>query len=372
MNPLKQLPQHGLSVWLDYIDRHLLAGGGLARLISEDDVRGVTSNPAIFEKAIGGDPDYRDDLDALRRQDLASNEMLERLVLPDICAAADALQGVYAATDRRDGYVSLEVPPALAHDTEATVAEGRRLWQAVARDNLMIKVPATEAGLPAITQLIADGINVNVTLLFSRDMHTRVMDAYLDGLERRAAAGLPLDGITGVASFFVSRIDTEVDERLGQRLQFAQAPDEREFIRSLMGKAAIANARLAYRQWKTQFASPRWQALSQRGAQSQRLLWASTGVKNPAYRDVLYIEELIGADTVNTVPPATLDAFRDHGRVRPSLEEGADEAEAVLEALVNLGISLDEVTARLLDDGVSLFAQAHDKLLGRLARLEKN
>jgi len=368
MNPLKKLSQHGLSIWLDYIDRRLLASGGLARLIAEDDVRGVTSNPAIFEKAIGGDPGYREALAALRRKDLPPAQVLEQLMLPDIGAAAEALRGVYTDMERRDGYVSLEVPPSLAHDTGATVAEARRLWLAVGRDNLMIKVPATEAGLPAITQLIADGINVNVTLLFSQAMHMRVMDAYLTGLEQRAAAGLPLDGIASVASFFVSRIDTEVDERLGARLTAADNAGEREAIRALMGKAAIANAKLAYQRWKTLLAGPRWQALSKRGARAQRLLWASTGVKNPAYRDVLYIEELIGPDTVNTVPPATLDAFRDHGRVRLSLEEDVDEAKAVIDSLEGLGISLDQVTDQLLNKGVALFAQAYDKMLARLTR----
>ncbi|MBU0498446.1 MAG: transaldolase [Gammaproteobacteria bacterium] len=367
MNPLKLLPQKGQSIWLDYIDRQLLTTGDLARLMADDDLRGVTSNPAIFEKAIRSDAGYRADLDALRGQGrLSPTEMLEQLVLPDIRAAADLLRGVYAATGGRDGYVSLEVPPALAHDTNATLTEARRLWQAVGRDNLMIKVPATQAGLPAISALIADGINVNVTLLFSRAMHARVAEAFLAGLEQRSVAGLPVDGIASVASFFVSRIDTEVDERLAMRLESAVGASEREAIRALMGKAAIANAKRVYRDWKRIFSGPRWQSLADRGASSQRLLWASTGVKNPAYRDVRYIEELIGPDTVNTVPPATLDAFRDHGLVRASLEEGLDEAATLLARLEGLGISLDEVTDLLLDAGVDLFVQAYDKLLARL------
>lgn len=367
MHPLKQLPQHGQSIWLDYIDRHLVTSGVLTRLMAEDALRGVTSNPAIFEKAIGTDVDYCADLEAMRGQGLSSTEKLERLVLPDIRAAASQLRTVYAATGKRDGYVSLEVPPGLAHDAAASLAEARRLWQAVGHDNLMIKVPATDAGLPVITALIAGGINVNVTLLFSQAMHVRVAEAYLAGLEQRAAANQPVDGIASVASFFVSRIDTEVDERLATRLAAARDASEREAIRALLGKAAIANAKLAYRNWKAIFSGPRWQALVDRGARPQRLLWASTGVKNPAYRDVRYIEELIGSDTVNTVPPATLDAFRDHGQVRPSLEEDVDEAAAMLEALKTQGITLDEVTDQLLDSGVTLFVQAYDKLLLSLA-----
>lgn len=368
MNPLKHLPQQGQSIWLDHIDRHLVTTGGLARLMAEDDLRGVTSNPAIFEKAIGADADYRADLETLRGQGLSPAEMLERLVLPDILAAAGQLRAVYATTGGRDGYVSLEVPPALAHDTDATLAEARRLWRVVDRDNLMIKVPATEAGLPAVTTLIAEGINVNVTLLFARAMYERVAEAYLAGLEQRAAAGLPLDGIASVASFFVSRIDSEVDARLAARLESASDAAQRKALRALMGKAAIANARLAYQAYTRIFSGPRWQALTERGARSQRLLWASTGVKNSTYRDVRYIEELIGPDTVNTVPPATLDAFRDHGQVRPSLEEGGDEAVAALDGLKSVGISLEEVTDQLLDAGVTLFVQAYDKLLGTLAR----
>jgi transaldolase len=368
MNPLKQLLQQGQSIWLDYIDRHLVTTGGVGRLIVEDDLRGLTSNPAIFEKAIASDTDYQADLKVLRSQGLAPTEILERLVLPDIRAAAAQLRAVYVFTDRRDGYVSLEVPPALAFDTEATLKEGRRLWHAVGQDNLMIKVPATQAGLPAITQLIAEGINVNVTLLFSRDMYARVAEAYLAGLEQRAASGGALEGIASVASFFVSRIDTAVDDLLATRLEASQDTAERGAIRSLMGRAAIANAKLTYQHYKAIFSGPRWQVLEDSGAQTQRLLWASTGVKNPAYRDVLYIEELIGADTVNTVPPATLAAFRDHGRVRASLEEDVDGAAKLLSELESLGISLNEVTDQLLDAGVTVFVQAYDKLLGSLTR----
>lgn len=367
MNPLKQLSRLGQSVWLDYIDRHLVTTGGLARMMAEDDVRGVTSNPAIFEKAIATDADYRADLEALRGLGLSPAGKLERLVLPDIQAAAGQLRVVYADSGGRDGYVSLEVPPSLAHDTDATVAEACRLWRAVGRDNLMIKVPATLAGLPAITALIAEGINVNATLLFARSMYERVAEAYIAGLERRAVAGQPLDGIASVASFFVSRIDSEVDARLVARLESSTDATQCENMRTLLGKAAIANARLAYQSYLRIFSGPRWQALAERGAHRQRLLWASTGVKNTVYRDVRYIEELIGPDTVNTVPPATLDAFRNHGRVRLSLEEGVDDAVAVLDGLEAVGISMEEVTDRLLDAGVTLFVQAYDKLLGTLA-----
>lgn len=368
MNPLKQLPAHGQSIWLDYIDRSLVVNGRLEQMIGDDDLRGLTSNPAIFEKAIGSDPDYQADLSALRSQNLAPEEMLEHLVLPDIRTAADQLRPVHERTCGRDGYVSLEVAPDLAHDAEATLIEARRLWQAVARGNLMIKVPATEAALPVITALIADGINVNVTLLFSQAMYARVADAYLEGLERRAAAGQPLHGVASVASFFVSRVDTEVDLRLAGRLESSESGEEREAIRALMGKVAIANAKQAYQIYKWMHSGQRWQRLAHAGAQTQRLLWASTGSKNPAYRDVRYIEELVGPDTVNTVPPATLDAFREHGQARASLEEGVDEARSVLESMKLYGIFMDEVTDLLLDQGLALFAQAHDKLLKALAR----
>jgi len=368
MNQLQQLSLQGQSIWLDYIERQLLASGGLMRLMAEDGIRGVTSNPAIFEKAIASDPSYRSDLEELRGRKLAPADMLERLVVPDIRAAADQLYPVYQASAGQDGFVSLEVAPALAHDAEHTLSEARRLSRIVERANLMIKVPATDAALPAISQLIFEGINVNATLLFSQAMHARVMEAYLTGLERRAAAGLPLDSIAGVASFFVSRIDTEVDKLLAARLDATDDASTRDQLQALMGQAAIANAKLAYRNWKAVFSGARWQKLAQQGARSQRLLWASTGVKNPAYRDVRYIEELIGPDTVNTVPPATLDAFLEHGGVRATLEENVDAATGVLEQIEAQGISMDDVTDKLLDAGVLLFVQAYDKLVGSLAR----
>lgn len=368
MNPLKQLQQYEQSIWLDYIDRHLVSTDGLVRLMADDDLRGLTSNPAIFEKAIASDGAYQADLQALRGQGLAPMEMLERLVLPDIRAAAVQLRPVYESSQRRDGYVSLEVPPTLAFDTQATLLEARRLWHAVGQDNLMIKVPATPAGLPAITQLIAEGINVNVTLLFSRKRYVQVAEAYLAGLAQRAADGHALDGVASVASFFVSRIDTVVDERLADALEACGDACERGVIRSLMGRAAIANAKLAYQHYQMIYSGAHWRALAEQGAQTQRLLWASTGVKNPAYRDVLYIEELIGANTVNTVPPATLAAFREHGRVRPSLEEDVSGAAQLLSALADRGIALERITEQLLDAGLTVFVQAYDKLLTSLAR----
>ncbi|MDA8092704.1 MAG: transaldolase [Betaproteobacteria bacterium] len=366
MNPLTELPKLGQSVWLDYIDRHLVQSGALARLMAEDDLRGVTSNPAIFEKAIRTDADYRAELASLRAERLAPAVILERLVLPDIRAAAAQLRVTYAGTGGRDGFVSLEVPPALAFDTDQTIVEARRLWRAVGRENLMIKVPATDAGLPAITQLIAEGINVNATLLFSRSMYERVAQAYISGLEQRVAAGLSVAGAASVASFFVSRIDTEVDDRLAERLNAIQDERQRGRVQRLMGTVAIANAKLAYRSYQGIFSGARWQALAEHGARTQRLLWASTGVKNPAYRDVRYIEDLIGPDTVNTVPPATLEAFRDHGRAHPALTDGVDDAQRIMEQLEGQGIVLDEVTDGLLQDGVRLFVEAYDKLLASL------
>ncbi len=364
MNPLQQISGLGQSIWLDFIDRHLVTSGALARMIKTDGIRGVTSNPAIFEKAISEDPDYRADLRAFHEAGLSAVERLEKLILPDIRDAADCLFQVYEETDGQDGFVSLEVSPTLAHDAEGTVREARRLWQLVGCRNLMVKVPATDEALPAITQLVAEGISVNATLLFSRAMHVRVMDAYLAGLERRAGEGRWLDDVTGVASFFVSRIDTEVDALLNSRL--GSAPDK-DLITALQGTAAIANAKLAYRNWKERFSGSRWQSLQAQGAHPQRLLWASTGVKNPAYRDVRYVEELIGPYMVNTVPPATLDTFRGHGIPRARLEEGTEEAAALLAGVELLGISMESVAEKLLDTGVAAFVQSHGALLTRLA-----
>ena len=315
-SPVAALRQYGQSVWLDFIRRSVIAGGELARLVEEDGLGGVTSNPAIFEKAIDGSNDYAAAIEDLSKDPhLEPKQVYERLAVQDIQDAAGVLRPVYDRTGRRDGYVSLEVSPDLANDTEGTLKEARHLWKRVARPNVMIKVPATPAGLPAIKALIAEGINVNVTLLFSRGAYEKVAHAYIEGLEARAARGEPLGHVASVASFFVSRIDTLADTLIEEKLKTASGTDKAR-LEGLMGRVAIANARLAYQSYKRIFAGPRWQALAARGAQTQRVLWASTGTKNPRYRDVLYVEELIGPDTVNTVPPDTLSAFRDHGRPR--------------------------------------------------------
>jgi transaldolase/glucose-6-phosphate isomerase len=364
MNPLLELARYGQSVWLDYIRRSLITGGELARLVEEDGLKGLTSNPAIFGKAIAGSNDYAAALAGLSAaKDLDAKAMYERLAVEDIQMAADVMAPVYEATQRVDGYVSLEVAPNLAHDTLGTVAEARRLWQAVGRPNVMIKVPGTEEGIAAIEQLIAEGINVNVTLLFAMDTYERVAAVYIAGLERLVADGGDPSGVASVASFFISRIDSAVDSLIDERLDEAAAADERAALQSLLGKIAIANAKLTYARYKELFSGDRWEALAKAGAQTQRLLWASTSTKNPEYRDVLYVEELIGPDTVNTIPPATYDAFREHGQLRESLADDLDGARDTLATLERLGVSLKDVTDGLLDDGVRLFADAFADLL---------
>ncbi len=364
MNPLQALHAHGQSPWLDYIQRSLITSGKLQRLIDEDGLMGLTSNPAIFEKAITGSPDYAAALAAIEAEHLDALTVYERLAVEDIQHAADVLKPVYERTQGRDGYVSLEVSPYLAHDTTGTIAEARRLWQMINRPNLMIKVPATREGIPAIQQLISEGLNVNVTLLFAQDVYRQVAAAYLAGLEARAAAGGDLGRVASVASFFVSRIDTLVDAQLEAKLQAGDG--DRSRLESLRGKVAIANAKLAYQAYKQIFSGPSWERLAAAGAQTQRLLWASTGTKNPRYSDVLYVEELIGPDTVNTMPLATWEAFRDHGQVRPTLESDLDAAHATLETLAQVGISLRDVTDTLLVDAVRLFVEPFDKLLNSL------
>ena len=366
-NPLKALSALGQSVWLDYIRRDLMTTGELKRLVDEDGLAGLTSNPSIFEKAIAGSPDYAPTLRELKaKPGLSAMDIYEAVAIQDIRAAADALRPVYDKTKRRDGYVSMEVSPYLARDTKGTLAEARRLWKAVGKENLMIKVPGTPEGIPAIETLISEGINVNVTLLFSRDLYAKAAWAYVSGLEKRAAKGQEVSGIAGVASFFVSRIDTAADAKLSE---LAKAGGKRaKTAEGLMGKAAIANAKLAYALYKDIIADKRWTALAAKGAMTQRLLWASTSTKNPKYRDVIYVEELIGRDTVNTVPPATLDAFRDHGRAFATLDAGLDEAKAQLSALEGLGISLKAITDDVLSQGVKLFADAFDKLLAAVGR----
>lgn len=363
MNPLQALHAHGQSAWLDYIRRSLLTSGELGRLIKEDGLRGVTSNPAIFEKAITGSTDYTEILRALAPQYQDAKTLYEQVAIRDIQDATDVLKPVYEQTQRRDGYVSFEVSPHLAHDTQGTLEEARRLWRAVGRDNLMIKVPATPEGIPAIEQLISEGTNVNVTLLFSQDVYERVANAYIAGLGKRAAQGGDVSHVASVASFFISRIDTAIDAMLTAKLKTATDASERALVRSLLGKVAIANAKLTYQRYQELFRGDAWLALAKKGAKTQRVLWASTSTKNPNYRDVMYVEELIGPDTVNTIPPATFDAFRDHGRVRASLTEGLEEAYDTMEALEQVGISMAEVTDRLLKEGVQLFAEPFDKLL---------
>jgi transaldolase/glucose-6-phosphate isomerase len=368
MSRLKELERFGQSVWIDFIRRNLLTGGGLEKLVREDGVKGLTSNPAIFEKAIGSGAEYQAPLAAAaRRGEVDPERVYERIAVEDIQMAADQMRPVFDATRGRDGLVSLEVSPRLAHDTASTISEAHRLWQAVSRPNLMIKVPATEAGLPAIEQLIADGVNVNVTLLFAVQMYARVVEAYLRGLERRVSAGKQVERLASVASFFVSRIDSNIDAQL-ERMAAAGGEAQREALLALRGKAAVANARIAYAHYRSVVGSDRWKKLGARGAQPQRLLWASTSTKNPAYPDTLYVDELIGPETVNTIPPATLDAFRDHGSPEPTLERGTTEAKAALDAVAAAGISLDAVTTQLLDEGVKLFAEAFDRLLEAVSR----
>jgi transaldolase / glucose-6-phosphate isomerase len=362
-NPLRTLNEFGQSVWLDFVSRDLLKSGGLAKLIAEDGLRGVTSNPSIFEKAIG----HGDDYDALIAEaeasgDLDPGALFEDLAVRDIQEGADALNSVYEQTQRRDGFISLEVSPYLAMNTHETIEEARRLWHEVNRRNLMVKVPGTRPGLTAIRTLIGEGININVTLLFSQQVYADVAEAYISGLEALAKKGGDPHKVSSVASFFVSRIDTLVDEELDKQIAAATDPGEKARLQGLKGKVAIANAKLAYQLSKKIYAGERWQRLAQQGAQTQRLLWASTGTKNKAYSDVLYVDELIGPNTVNTMPPATMDAYRNHGDPRPSLEEDLDRAQAVMDALPKAGISIDAVTSKLVEDGVRLFADAADQL----------
>jgi transaldolase/glucose-6-phosphate isomerase len=368
MNPLKRLNEMGQSVWLDYIRRGLLSSGELMRYVKEDGVRGVTSNPAIFGKAISGSTDYTELLEELEREGLDPTEIYERISQRDIQDAADILKQVYEETEGYDGFVSLEVSPYLAHDTEETVKEARRLWESVGRKNLMIKVPATPEGIPAIERLIGEGINVNVTLIFSIDVYVEVALAYMRGVQRLQRDGKNPSGVSSVASFFVSRIDSAVDMQLDAQRKEARTGEEKAFLGTLKGKAAIASAKLAYRKYKELYRDDAWNSLARRGAKTQRLLWASTGTKNPEYSDVRYVEELIGPDTVNTMPPSTLDAFRDHGRVRQTIDENIEEARKVIEELSKTNISMKSVTDALLKKGVALFSEAFDALLRAIDR----
>jgi transaldolase/glucose-6-phosphate isomerase len=363
-NPVKALLDYGQSMWLDYIRRDLITSGSLKKMIADDGLRGMTSNPSIFEKAIGDSSLYDDMLQKLAsRKDLDAKGRYELIAIRDIQDVADILRPIYDSSKFRDGYVSLEVSPLLANKTQETVGEARRLWKAVNRENVMIKVPGTPEGLPAIQQLIGEGININVTLLFAQEVYEKVAEAHIAGLEDLAKRGGNLNKIGGVASFFISRIDSLVDSMINDKLKSATDAKQQESLKSLLGKVAIANGKMAYQSYQRLFSGPRWQALAAKGAQTQRVLWASTSTKNPAYRDVMYIEELIGPDTVNTIPPATIDAFRDHGKLRNSLTEDVPGAKSVMENLAKAGISIKEVTDKLTEDGVKLFADAFHKLL---------
>ena len=365
-NPLQRLYQAGQSIWLDYIDRSMLHDGRLAKLIDRDALVGMTSNPTIFEKALAEGAAYDAQISSAS-PDLSPSELFELIETDDVRTACDRFANVFHSTEGHDGYVSIEVSPSQAFDADATVIEARRLWQTVDRPNVMVKVPGTPEGAVAIRRLIAEGINVNVTLLFAIEAHDRVIEAFLSGLEDRVAADQPVDGIASVASFFVSRVDTEIDKRLNAMAEKATNV-ARDHLHSLRGKAAIANARLAYRLFTDRFQGPRWERLGVKGAMVQRPLWASTSTKNPAYRDVMYVEQLIGPHTVNTLPPATMDAFRDHGVVARTVDLELAQAEADIAALEQVGISIDDVTSQLLKEGVASFQKSFDSLLSGLSR----
>lgn len=367
-NSLKQLADYGQSPWLDYIRRDLFTTGELKRLIEEDGLKGMTSNPAIFEKAIGSEH-YKDSIAKLALEEGASAVSLyEKLAIEDIQTAADALRVVYDDTAKRDGYVSLEVSPNLADDAEGTLDEAKRLWKAVDRPNLMVKIPATAVGSDTIKQLISEGININVTLLFSRDSYRKVAEAFVAGLEIRASENVELNHVASVASFFVSRIDSLIDSQIEEELKDAASDEDKMRLNNLLGKVAIANAKMAYEAYEEIFSGERWEKLSAKGAQTQRVLWASTGTKNENYSDVLYIEELIGKDTVNTIPPATWDAFRDHGNLRESLTANVEDARDTLANLEKAGISLEAATDKLLIDAVRLFVEPFDKMIAAVEK----
>ena len=357
-NPLAQLAKAGQSVWFDQMERKLVSSGKLQQLIEQDDLRGLTSNPTIFEKAIGGSEDYDAQLRALATENKSVNEIYDALVIEDIGNAADVFLPVYEKTDGGDGFVSLEVSPLLASNTKETADEAKRLFALLGRRNVMIKIPATPEGIPAIEEAIAAGININVTLIFSLEVYREVMEAYIRGLERRAADGLPIGDISSVASFFVSRIDTQADKQIEAKLKEQPDPE----LEALLGKVAIANAKVAYQEFLQVFGSERFRKLRDKGARVQRPLWASTGTKNPKYRDVLYVETLIGPDTVNTIPPATYDAFRDHGKIEMTLEQNPEEARRVLETFAAKGFSLSDITTKLTAEGVKSFNQSFEDL----------
>ena len=373
-NRLQELNAAGQSIWLDFIDRTILRNGDLQRRINDEALTGMTSNPSIFEKALAEGPEYDDQIRSASG-DATAMELFELIATTDVRTACDQFKPVFEKTKGYDGFVSIEVSPSAANDAKATVSEGSRLWATVDRPNVMIKVPGTVEGAKAVRQLTANGVNVNITLLFSIDAHRAVIDAYMAGLEDRISAGKKIDSIHSVASFFVSRVDSEVDKRLDALAKAATAktasPDSKQ-VDALRGKAAIANAKLAYQIFQREFSSPRWKKLEAKGAMVQRVLWASTSTKNPSYRDVMYVEQLIGPHTVNTMPPQTVDAFRDHGEVARTVDKDVAGAEAVIRDLGKLGISIDDVTNKLLADGLASFQKSFDTLIAGLSRKTKS
>lgn len=362
---LRDLHAAGQSIWLDSIDRSMLNNGELERRIRDEALTGMTSNPTIFQKALGSGNEYDEQLTSAADDGLSSWELFELVETTDVRAACDLFAGVFSSTRGADGYVSIEVSPGVSNNAADTVEEARRLWQTVDRPNVMVKVPGTEEGAKAVRQLIASGINVNITLLFGLAAHERVIDAYMAGLEDRLKANQPIDGLASVASFFVSRVDTEIDKRL-DALAANAAPAEKERLKLLKGRAAIANAKLAYRLFRQKFSGPRWDALAAHGARLQRPLWASTSTKNPEYRDVMYVEELIGPDTVDTMPPATIEAFADHGVVEKTVDRKVAAAEGLLKEIEAAGISMREVTDKLLVEGIASFQKSFDELIAGL------
>ncbi len=361
-NPLRELKALGQSIWLDDIDRGQLRSGLFQRLIDEDGLSGATGNPTIFEHSITHDTTYDEQMQQLITQGKSAREIYEALAITDVKTVADLLRPTYDRTNGQDGFVSIEVSPYLAQDTEGTLSEVRRFWEAIDRTNLMVKIPSTPAGIPAIRQSIAEGININITLIFSIENYRQVAEAYLSALEERSAKGQDIGRIASVASFFVSRVDVLVDNLLEEKMKAVGASVEQQKLKVLQGKTAIANARLAYQEFKRLFRESRFAALNQGGAHAQRPLWASTGTKNPAYRDVMYVEELIGPDTVNTMPLTTIERFHDHGQVRLSIEDQLREAKAQLVALADVGLQYDQITRQLQEEGVQKFIDSFHKL----------
>ena len=361
-NPVKELHEkQGQSPWLDFIRRKTLNDGALRRYVEQDGIRGVTANPTIFAQAIGAGDDYDAQIAELVASGVAAPDLFEHLALADIAQAADILRPVFDEA-RSDGFVSIEVSPEKAFETQPTIDEAKRWWKKIDRPNLLVKIPATAEGLPAVEECIAAGVNINVTLIFALSFYERVMEAYIRGLERRVEAGLDVRDCNSVASFFVSRVDTAADKLIDAKIADAKSEAERKQLEGLLGQAANANAKVAYQRFLKVFGSERFKKLQAKGAKVQRPLWASTGTKNPAYSDILYVQELIGPDSVNTMPPATIDAFRDHGVARRTIDEGVEGARRVLDGLAEAGISLDEITDKLQADGVQAFSKSFDQI----------